>query len=57
MEWAIPGRRWHFLSGGLFAATTGKPSAGSVSRKGVARFILDAIESGKYINQFVGLNG
>jgi putative NADH-flavin reductase len=38
-------------------ATTGKPSASSVSRKGLARFILDALESGKYIKGVVGLNG
>ena len=40
-----------------YKAVIGKPTAGSISRKGVARFILDALESGKYTKQAVTLNG
>jgi uncharacterized protein YbjT (DUF2867 family) len=38
-----------------YKAIIGKPSGGYVSRKGVARFILDALESGDYKNQVVTL--
>jgi putative NADH-flavin reductase len=40
-----------------YMATIGKPSARNISRKGVAKFILDALESGKYKKQVVTLNG
>jgi putative NADH-flavin reductase len=40
-----------------YKAIIGKPSAGSISRKGVARFILDALETGEYKKQVVTLNG
>jgi len=39
-----------------YKAIIGKPTAGSISRKGVARFILDALESGKYVKECVTLN-
>jgi uncharacterized protein YbjT (DUF2867 family) len=38
-----------------YKAIIGKPSGGYVSRKGVARFILDAMESGDYKKQVVTL--
>jgi putative NADH-flavin reductase len=40
-----------------YRAIIGKPTAGYISRKGVARFILDALESGKYVKEVVTLNG
>jgi putative NADH-flavin reductase len=40
-----------------YKAVIGKPTRGYISRKGVARFILDALESGTYIKQVVTLNG
>ena len=40
-----------------YKATIGKPSGVSISRKGVAKFILDALESGKYEKDVVTLNG
>jgi len=40
-----------------YKAIIGKPSSGFISRKGVAKFILDAVESGKYEKQVVTLNG
>jgi putative NADH-flavin reductase len=42
---------------GVYTAIKGKPTGGNISRKGVARFILDALESGKYRQQVVTLNG
>jgi putative NADH-flavin reductase len=38
-----------------YTVTTGKPTGSGISRKGVARFILDALESGKYIKECVTL--
>lgn len=38
-----------------YTVTTGKPTGSGISRKGVARFILDALESGKYIRDCVTL--
>jgi putative NADH-flavin reductase len=35
----------------------GKPNGGGISRKAVAKFILDALESGKYTREFVTING
>jgi putative NADH-flavin reductase len=40
-----------------YKATMGKPTASSISRKGVARFMLDELESGNYVRQVVALNG
>jgi uncharacterized protein YbjT (DUF2867 family) len=39
-----------------YTATVGKPTGSSISRKGVARFILDALESEKYVRDCVSLN-
>jgi hypothetical protein len=39
-----------------YNATIGKPLSGSISRKGVAKFILDALESGKYVRDTVTLS-
>jgi putative NADH-flavin reductase len=41
---------------GKYTATNGKPSSGKISRMAVARFILDALESGEYIQQVVSLS-
>ena len=38
-----------------YKAVIGKPSGGSISRKGVAKFILDSLESEKYIKEIVTL--
>ena len=38
-----------------YKAVIGKPSGGSISRKGVAKFILDALESEKHIKEVVTL--
>lgn len=40
-----------------YKATIGKPTGGSISRKAVAKFILDALESGKFEKDVVALNG
>jgi len=40
-----------------YKASIGKPTGGSISRKAVAKFILDALESGKYEKEVVTLNG
>ena len=34
----------------------GKPANSSISRKAVAKFILDALESGKYVKDYVTLS-
>ena len=39
-----------------YKAVTGKPTGRGISRKGLARFILDALESGKYHKQIMTLN-
>jgi putative NADH-flavin reductase len=39
-----------------YNATIGKPTSGSISRKGVAKFILDALESEKYFRDTVTLS-
>ena len=39
-----------------YKAAIGKPTSGSISRKGVARFILDALESGKFVRDTVTLS-
>jgi putative NADH-flavin reductase len=39
-----------------YNATIGKPSAGSISRKATAKFILDALESEKYVRDTVTLS-
>ena len=39
-----------------YKATIGKPSAGSISRKGVAKFILDSLESEKFVRDTVTLS-
>lgn len=38
-----------------YKAVIGKPSGGSISRKGVAKFILDSLESEKYVKEVVTL--
>jgi uncharacterized protein YbjT (DUF2867 family) len=38
-----------------YKAVVGKPSGGSISRKGVAKFILDSLESEKYVKDVVTL--
>ena len=38
-----------------YKAIIGKPTSGNISRKALARFILDAMESGKYKKQVVTL--
>ncbi len=38
-----------------YTATTGKPSGRRISRKAVAKFILDSLESGKYVKDCVTL--
>jgi putative NADH-flavin reductase len=40
-----------------YKAIIGKATASSISRKGVARFILDALETGEYKKQVVTVNG
>ena len=40
-----------------YQVSVGKPTGGSISRKAVAKFILDALESGKYEKVVVTLNG
>jgi putative NADH-flavin reductase len=40
-----------------YKAIIGKPTASSISRKAVARFILDALETGEYKKQVVTVNG
>jgi putative NADH-flavin reductase len=40
-----------------YKVSVGKPTGSSISRKGVAKFILDALESGKYEKEVVTLNG
>lgn len=40
-----------------YKAIIGKPTGGSISRKAVAKFTLDVIESGKYEKDVVTLNG
>jgi len=39
-----------------YTAIIGKPKSGSISRKGVAKFILDALESEKYVRDVVSLS-
>ena len=39
-----------------YKATIGKPTSGSISRKGVARFILDSLESEKFVRDTVTLS-
>ena len=41
----------------LYKVSMGKPEGGNISRKGVAKFILDALESGNYVKQVVTLHG
>lgn len=38
-----------------YKAVIGKPTGGSISRKGVAKFILDSLESEKYVKEVVTL--
>ena len=38
-----------------YKAVIGKPSGGSISRKGVAKFILDSLKSEKYVKEVVTL--
>jgi putative NADH-flavin reductase len=38
-----------------YRAVIGKPTSGNISRKGVARFILDSLESEKYVKEVVTL--
>lgn len=38
-----------------FTATLGKPKGGSISRAGVAKFVLDALEEEKYVKDVVTL--
>jgi uncharacterized protein YbjT (DUF2867 family) len=38
-----------------YTAVVGKPTGGNVSRKGVAKFILDSLESEKYVKDVVTL--
>ncbi len=38
-----------------YTAVIGKPTGGSISRKGVAKFILDSLESEKYVRDVVTL--
>ncbi len=38
-----------------YTAVVGKPTGGSISRKGVAKFILDSLESEKYVKDVVTL--
>jgi putative NADH-flavin reductase len=38
-----------------YKAVIGKPSGGNISRKGVAKFILDSLESEKYVRETVTL--
>ena len=38
-----------------YTATLGKPKGGSISRKGVAKFTLDALETEKYVRDVVTL--
>ena len=38
-----------------YTATLGKPKGGSISRAGVAKFTLDALETGKYVSDVVTL--
>lgn len=39
-----------------YNAVIGKPSSGTISRKGTAKFILDALESGNYVRDIVTLS-
>ncbi|MEI7661802.1 MAG: NAD(P)H-binding protein [Bacteroidota bacterium] len=39
-----------------YTASAGKPTGGNISRKAVATFILDALESEKYVRDFVTLS-
>ncbi len=39
-----------------YTATIGKPAGGNISRKAVAKFILDALKSGKYVKDCVTLS-
>ena len=39
-----------------YKATIGKPTSGGISRKGVARFILDSLESEKFVRDTVTLS-
>ena len=41
----------------LYKVSVGKPTGHGISRKAVAKFILDALESGKYEKEVVTLNG
>jgi hypothetical protein len=38
-----------------YLVTAGKPSGGSISRKGVAKFVVDILESEEYIGECVTL--
>ena len=38
-----------------YKAVIGKPTGGNISRKGVAKFILDSLESEKYVKDVVTL--
>jgi putative NADH-flavin reductase len=39
-----------------YKATIGKPTSGSISRKGVAKFLLDSLESEKFVRDTVTLS-
>ena len=41
----------------VYKVSIGKPTGSSISRNAVVRFILDALESGKYEKEVVTLNG
>ena len=41
----------------VYYVSTGKPTGSAISRKGVAKFILDVLESGKYTREVVTING
>ena len=38
-----------------YKAVVGKPTGGNINRKGVAKFILDSLESEKYVKDVVTL--
>jgi hypothetical protein len=38
-----------------YKAVVGEPTGGSISRKGVAKFMLDSLESEKYVKDVVTL--